>query len=245
MEDIKTLWHNYKNNNDSQAKTLLIEEYIRLVKFIAGRLYISYGSNIEYDDLVSYGIFGLIDAIEKFDLNKQVKFETYAQIRIRGAIIDSLRNLDWVPRSVRQKSKKIEEAYGSLENKLGRSATDLEVAEALDISVKELQEILLNTASFNVISLEEVIFEVGLMGNAEKEQLTEDLICRRETYNNLKDTIVQLPERERQVISLYYYNNLTYKEIGKVLDISESRVSQLHSKAISRLKSKLTSNSPN
>ncbi|ABW19053.1 FliA/WhiG family RNA polymerase sigma factor [Alkaliphilus oremlandii] len=245
MEDIKTLWHNYKNNNDSQAKALLIEEYIRLVKFIAGRLYISYGSNIEYDDLVSYGIFGLIDAIEKFDLNKQVKFETYAQIRIRGAIIDSLRSLDWVPRSIRQKSKKIEEAYSSLENKLGRSATDVEVSEALDISVKELQEILLNTASFNVISLEEVIFEVGLIGNTAEEQLTEDLICRRETYNNLKDTIVQLPERERQVISLYYYNNLTYKEIGKVLDISESRVSQLHSKAISRLKSKLTSNSPN
>lgn len=245
MEDIKTLWHNYKNNNDSQAKALLIEEYIRLVKFIAGRLYISYGSNIEYDDLVSYGIFGLIDAIEKFDLNKQVKFETYAQIRIRGAIIDSLRSLDWVPRSIRQKSKKIEEAYSSLENKLGRSATDVEVSEALDISVKELQEILLNTASFNVISLEEVIFEVGLIGNTAEEQLTENLICRRETYNNLKDTIVQLPERERQVISLYYYNNLTYKEIGKVLDISESRVSQLHSKAISRLKSKLTSNSPN
>ena len=245
MEDIKTLWHNYKNNNDSQAKALLIEEYIRLVKFIAGRLYISYGSNIESDDLVSYGIFGLIDAIEKFDLNKQVKFETYAQLRIRGAIIDSLRSLDWVPRSIRQKSKKIEEAYSSLENKLGRSATDVEVSEALDISVKELQEILLNTASFNVISLEEVIFEVGLIGNTAEEQLTEDLICRRETYNNLKDTIVQLPERERQVISLYYYNNLTYKEIGKVLDISESRVSQLHSKAISRLKSKLTSNSPN
>ncbi len=240
--ELKTLWQNYKTNNDIQAKTLLIEEYVKLVKFIAGRLYTSYGSNIEYDDLVSYGIFGLIDAIEKFDLNKQVKFETYAQIRIRGAIIDSLRNLDWVPRSVRQKSKRLEEAYTRLENRLGRSATDLEVADELGISLKDLQDIMISTASFNVISLEEALFEGNSISVSEGEkQLTEDLICKQETYDSLKNNITQLPERERQVVSLYYYNNLTYREIGVILEISESRVSQLHSKAISRLKCKLTS----
>ena len=240
--ELKTLWQNYKTNNDIQAKTLLIEEYVKLVKFIAGRLYTSYGSNIEYDDLVSYGIFGLIDAIEKFDLNKQVKFETYAQIRIRGAIIDSLRNLDWVPRSVRQKSKRLEEAYTRLENRLGRSATDLEVADELGISLKDLQDIMISTASFNVISLEEALFEGNSISVSEGEkQLTEDLICKQETYDSLKNNITQLPERERRVVSLYYYNNLTYREIGVILEISESRVSQLHSKAISRLKCKLTS----
>ncbi len=237
----RTLWHNYKQNNDIQAKTLLIEEYVRLVKVIAGRLYTSYGTNIEYDDLVSYGIFGLIDAIEKFDLDKQVKFETYAQIRIRGAIIDHLRNLDWVPRSARQKSKQVEDAYCRLENQLGRSVSDLEVARELRITVKELQEIMLQTASFNVISLEEAVFEGYTLGKIENEkQLPEELVCSQETYDTLKNNIAQLPEREKQVISLYYYNNLTYKEIGQVLEISESRVSQLHSKAISRLKSKLT-----
>jgi len=239
--DHKTLWHNYKTHNDVGAKTLLIEEYVKLVKVIAGRLYTSYGTNIEYDDLVSYGIFGLIDAIEKFDLNKQVKFETYAQIRIRGSIVDHLRNLDWIPRSVRQKSKQIENTYIKLENELGRSASDLEIARELDITIKELQEIMMKTASFNVISLEEAVFEVNTIGNTENlKQLTEELVCRQETYDTLKNNVVQLPERENQVISLYYYNNLTYKEIGQVLEISESRVSQLHSKAISRLRCKLT-----
>jgi len=237
----ETLWHDYKKNNDVQAKTLLIETYVKLVKIIAGRLFTSYGTNIEYDDLISYGIFGLIDAIEKFDLNKQVKFETYAQIRIRGAIIDHLRNLDWVPRSVRQKSKQLEDAYNRLENQLGRSASDQEIASELGVTVKEVQEIIVQTTSFNVISLEEAIFEVNILGNKEDvEQLPEDLVCRQETYDILKNNIEQLPEREKQVISLYYYNSLTYKEIGQVLGISESRVSQLHSKAISRLRSKLT-----
>lgn len=238
--EYKTLWHDYKNFNDIEAKTILIEKYIKLVKIIAGRLYTSYGTNVEYEDLVSYGIFGLIDAIEKFDLNKQVKFETYAQIRIRGAIIDHLRSLDWIPRSVRQKSKLLEDAYTKLENQLGRSASDSEVAKELGISIKELQELVLQTASLNVISLEETIFEMNAIKNTDKEnQLPDELVCKQETYYSLRDSITQLPDRERQVISLYYYNNLTYKEIGNVLDISESRVSQLHSKAISRLKIKL------
>lgn len=238
----RTLWHNYKVNNDQQSKTILIEEYIKLVKLIAGRLYTSYGSNVEYDDLVSYGIFGLIDAIEKFDLNKQVKFETYAQIRIRGAIIDQLRHLDWIPRSVRQKAKQLEVAYYKLENQFGRSVSDTEVANELGISIKELQEIMLQTNTFNIISLEEVLFEgQPISADDNDKNLPEELVCKQETYDLLRTNIDQLPERENQVISLYYYNSLTYKEIGKVLGISESRVSQLHSKAISRLKSKLSS----
>ncbi len=239
--ELTTLWHNYKKNKDPQAKIKLIEQYIQLVKIIAGRLYTSYGTNIEYDDLVSYGIFGLIDAVEKFDLDRQVKFKTYAQIRIRGAIIDELRLLDWIPRSVRQKAKQVDEAYNKLENQLGRSASEIEVANELGITVKELQNILMQTNSFNVVSLEETIFENNIISNQEQQDYSpEELICTKETYNILKKNIEQLPNREKQVISLYYYNNLTYKEIGAILDISESRVSQLHSKAILRLKAKLT-----
>jgi RNA polymerase sigma factor for flagellar operon FliA len=136
MEE-QSLWHKYKKNSEQEAKNLLIEKYIELVKIIAGRLYTNYGTNIEYEDLVSYGIFGLLDAIEKFDIDKKVKFQTYAQIRIRGAIIDQLRNLDWVPRSIRQKAKQIEETYRKVENTLGRNATDLEIAQELGISLKE------------------------------------------------------------------------------------------------------------
>ena len=238
--ELTTLWHNYKKNNDLQAKTKLIEHYIQLVKVIAGRLYTSYGTNVEYDDLVSYGIFGLIDAIEKFDLNKQVKFKTYAQIRIKGAIIDELRSLDWVPRSVRQKARQVEETYNKLENQLGRSVFDTEVADELGITIKELQNILMQTNSFNVISLEETVFENSIISKQEEENaLPEESVCAKETHNILKENIEKLSKREKQVISLYYYNNLTYKEIGAILEVSESRVSQLHSKAILRLRTKL------
>ena len=242
--ELTTLWHKYKKNNDPQAKMEIIEHYIQLVKVIAGRLYTSYGTNVEYDDLVSYGIFGLIDAIEKFDLNKQVKFKTYAQIRIRGAIIDELRSLDWVPRSVRQKARQVEEAYNKLENRLGRSVFDTEVAGELGITTEELQNILMQTNSFNIVSLEETVFENNIIPKQEEQDcLPEKQICVKETYNTLKENIEKLPIREKQVISLYYYNGLTYKEIGTILQISESRVSQLHSKAILRLRAKLTKNS--
>lgn len=239
--ELTTLWHNYKKKGDLKAKIKLIEHYTQLVKIIAGRLYTSYGTSVEYDDLISYGIFGLIDAIEKFDLDKQVKFETYAQIRIRGSIIDELRQLDWIPRSVRQKARQVEEAYNKLENQLGRSVSDAEVSEELGITTRELQNILMQTNSFNIVSLEETIFESNIISNSEgANSLPEELICTKETYDTLKKSIEQLPARERQVISLYYYNNLTYKEIGAILDVSESRISQIHSKAILRLRTKIT-----
>ncbi|SDK46268.1 FliA/WhiG family RNA polymerase sigma factor [Natronincola ferrireducens] len=238
----QSLWQQYKKCNDLDAKNQLIVKYIELVKVIAGRLYTTYGSNIEFDDLVSYGIFGLIDAIEKFDMDKKVKFETYAQIRIRGAIIDQIRNLDWIPRSIRQKSKLIEEGYNNLENKLGRTATDIEIAQELNLSLQEFYTILHQVHSFNIISLEEKLYDSNIIDykNYESENSPEDIVCNNEAYGNLQHNIEGLPNRERQVISLYYYNELTYKEIGKLLGISESRVSQLHSKAIARLKSKIT-----
>lgn len=241
MEE-KSLWHKYKVNGDQETKNLLIEKYIGLVKVIAGRLYTNYGANIEYDDLVSYGIFGLLDAIEKFDVDKDIKFQTYAQIRIRGAIIDELRNLDWVPRSIRQKAKLVEEAYTKTENILGRNATDQEIAKELDISLEELSSILQQINGFNVISLEEQLYEANITDNLgyENEKLTENIICTKEMHETLQNNIEKLPQRERQVVSLYYYDELTYKEIGKILEVSESRVSQLHSKAINRLKTKLT-----
>lgn len=238
--DHNRLWQNYKKNSDVNAKHSLIEAYIELVKIIAGRLYSSYGTNVEYDDLVSYGIFGLIDAIEKFEIDKSVKFETYAQIRIRGAIIDQLRNLDWIPRSIRQKAKSVEAAYRRLENQLGRNATDNEMAKELEISLDEFHSTLQQINNLNIVSLEENLVEGNMKSlTGSNDNTPEDIVCKQETKFLLQTSIDQLPDREKQVISLYYYDELTYKEIGVLLGISESRVSQLHSKAVSRLKSKL------
>lgn len=236
--DSKGLWLKFKNEMDFDAKSKLIEKYVELVKIIAGRLYSSYGSTIEYDDLIGYGIFGLIDAIEKFDINKNVKFETYAQIRIRGAIIDQLRNLDWVPRSIRQKAKLIEATHTKLESRLGRSITELEISNELNMSLHDLQSIMQQINSFNVISLEEKLLEGSFHNSISNNMETtpENIICNQEVYESLRSGIDSLPTREKQVVSLYYYDELTYKEIGMTLGISESRVSQIHSKAISKLK---------
>lgn len=234
------LWQKYKKHNNLDAKNSLIEKYIEVVKIVAGRLYSTYGNNVEYEDLVSYGIFGLIDAIEKFEIDKNVKFETYSQIRIRGAIIDQLRNLDWVPRSVRQKAKDVDTAYKKLENALGRTAADFEVAKELNVTLQDFQVTLQQINNLNVISLEEKLHEGYVNQLAESDnQSPEDIVCNLEVFKLLRNGIDLLPDREKEVISLYYYDELTYKEIGVALGISESRVSQLHSKAISRLKSKL------
>ncbi|MGV8152834.1 MAG: FliA/WhiG family RNA polymerase sigma factor [Alkaliphilus sp.] len=234
------LWQNFKNKSDKNAKNALIEKHIELVKIIAGRMYSSYGSNVDYDDLVGYGIFGLIDAIEKFDITKNIKFETYAQIRIRGAVVDQLRNLDWVPRSVRQKAKLVENACNKLENKLGRNAFDYEIANEIGITVKEFQNLLLQTSNLNIISLEEKLLD-GNNGRfvSTESSLPENVLCNKEIVEILESSIEELPEREKLIIGFYYYDELTYKEIGKILGVSESRISQLHSKAISRLKPKL------
>lgn len=236
----KGLWKDYKEKKDPKAREKLIEEYVDIVKIVAGRLSIQYGGHVEYEDLVSYGIFGLIDALEKFDLAKEVKFRTYAQIRVRGAIIDQLRNLDWIPRSIRQKSKKLESAYSHLEEKFKRHATEAEVADYMEISKEELQNLLTQINSFNLVSLEEKLEEGTTFDMPKREEeVPENIYIERETFEVLRRRIEDLPDREKQIISLYYYDELTYKEIGEIIGISESRVSQIHSKAIIRLKNQL------
>jgi RNA polymerase sigma factor for flagellar operon FliA len=237
------LWKEYAKTKDTKIREKFIIEYSNLVKFVAGRLSIYFGTNVEYDDLVSYGIFGLIDAIDKFDINKNVKFETYASLRIRGSIIDSIRELDWVPRSVRKKNKEIEKVYADLENSLGRPANDTEVAEALDITVDALMKIVGNISASSMISLEEFLeqnYETNLNGyNSESEKIPEEMAELNDRNRILGQYIDNLPEKEKMVISLYYLSYLTIKEISAIMDISESRVSQLHTKAILRLRGKM------
>jgi RNA polymerase sigma factor for flagellar operon FliA len=237
------LWIKYTETNDPAIKDKLILEYAHIVKYVAGRLSIYFGSNVEYDDLIGYGVFGLIDAIEKFDITKGVKFETYASLRIRGSIIDSIRELDWVPRSLRQKSKELERVYMELENILGRSATDEEVAKKLGIEVKDLNKLLNEVNLSSMVSLEEFLeqnYEIGAINsNVNKDERPEGYIEISEVKRMLADAIDKLPEKEKKVVSLYYFNDLTLKEISKIMEVSESRISQLHTKAILRLKGKL------
>lgn len=236
------LWEEYAKTKAANIREELILKYTYLVKYVAGRLYASYGNNVEFDDLVSYGIFGLIDAIDKYDAARGVKFETYAQLRIRGSIIDQLREIDWLPRSVRQKSKELEKAYNELENKLGRPATDEEMADSFCLSVENFQKKIQNVATYSIVSLDDLLEqkrEVIIYEEDKHSDTPESVVENKEMGEILTDTISALPEKEKKVVSLYYYNELTYKEIGKLLNISESRVSQLHTKAIIRLKNKL------
>lgn len=236
------IWKNYKSTKSKELKDKLIIDNIEIVKVIAGRLYATYNSNVDYEDLVSYGILGLIDAIEKFDPNKNVKFETYANFRIRGAIIDQLRNLDWVPRSTRQKYKKLEETMQNLQNKYGLNIEDSILAEELGLSIDELNDFLAEVSIFSIISLEEKISENTNFNipSEDIESSPESNFLKRESKEVLKNAIESLPEREKTIISLYYYDELTYKEIATILNISESRVSQLHSKCLMKLKVFLT-----
>lgn len=240
-----SLWELYFEEKDKEKKEKLkqeiILEYVNLVKIISGRLYNFYGSNIEYEDLVSYGIIGLIDAIDKYDLSKNIKFETYASIRIRGAIIDEIRNLDWIPRSIRQKSKKIKEIYKKYENLNGKEPTVEEISKELNKTIPEVNKILEEVNIYNVVSLEEEIsdnLKIQIEDKAE-EMNPEASLMKKDMINRLKTSVGKLKEREQMIINLYYFEELTYKEIGTILEISESRVSQIHSKAIIRIKNDL------
>lgn len=238
------LWEAYSKTKAADIREELILKYTYLVKFVAGRLYASYGSNVEFEDLVSYGIFGLIDAIDKYDIARGVKFETYAQLRIRGAIIDQLREIDWLPRSVRQKSKEIEKTYYELENKLGRPATDEEIADSFGLSLEDFQKKIQSITTYSIVSLDDLLEQNREVISSEEDkqiETPESAVESNEVKQILIDTIDSLPEKEKKVVSLYYYEEFTYKEIGRLLDISESRVSQLHTKAIIRLKNKFRS----
>lgn len=238
---IEEIWKKYKSTSDTSCKQELIKEYVSLVKIVAGRMYNFYGGNVEFDELIGFGIFGLIDAIEKFELDRDLKFETYAQIRIRGSIIDNLRKLDWIPRSLRKKAKLIESTVKKLENKLSRKVNEEDIAKDLDMTVDEVCSVLGEISTFNLISLEDLIVTKGDYYLNNESQITpEDKYANKEIKDILKDSVDSLPRKERMVISLYYFDELTYKEIGKVLDLSESRISQIHSKAIIKLKNGLS-----
>jgi len=238
------LWKQYQETKSPEVREKLIKQYLYLVKYIAGRMNIYFNSSVEYDDIVSFGIFGLIDAIDKFDINKGVKFETYASLRIRGSIIDNIRELDWVPRSLRQKSKELEKLYADMEAKMGRPPTDEEIASEMGVSLEEYNKLLNDINISSLISLDEYLeqnFQLDTDGirvkNNDRPDKHVELV---ELKNYLGELINGLPEKEKLVISLYYYEELTLKEIGAILNVSESRVSQLHTKAILRLKSKLS-----
>lgn len=239
------LWIVYKNTKEetkkAELKKELILKYIDLVKVISGRLFNYYASNIEYDDLVSYGIIGLIDAIEKYDYSKNIKFETYASVRIRGAIIDEIRNLDWIPRSIRQKSKLIKDSCARLEITLGRQPSNLEIAKDTGKSETEIIKMLEETNIYNVVSLEEEISDnVKIQIEDETVDINpEDSLMKKDTLESLNNAINLLNDREKLIINMYYYEQLTYKEIGKVLNISESRISQIHSRSIIKIKNKI------
>lgn len=237
----KVLWKQYKEHNDLEAKEQLIISYIQLVKNISGRLYNSYNAHVEYDDLVGYGIIGLLDAIEKFDYKLGHKFETYANIRIRGAIVDQLRSLDWIPRSMRQKYKKIEAATKKLQNIFGTDIKDEDLAKELGISKEELNEWLQQVSTFTIVSLDEKISENSNISiQQDQEVLTpEASLMDDETKRMLKEMVEVLPEKEKRIIELYYYSELTYREIAEIMGISESRISQLHTKAITKLQTNL------
>lgn len=239
----KKLWEEYAKEKTPEVRERLILEYAPLVKLVAGRLSMYLGYNVEYDDLVSYGIFGLIDAIDKFDSMKEVKFETYASLRIRGAILDQIRKMDWIPRTIRQRQKKIDAVTKEIEATKGRNATNEEIAQALGISDDEYGEWQSQMKITNVVSLNEFM-EQGSEVPVENNNSThfdspEEVIEREELKTVLTEALEVLTEKERRVIELYYYEDLTLKEISNILEVSESRISQLHTRGLQKLKSKM------
>ena len=244
---IGQLWAEYKGSKSLEARDRLIVHYSPLVKYVAGRVSVGLPQNIEQADLVSYGIFGLIDAIDKFDPGRNIKFETYAIARIKGAIIDELRSIDWVPRSVRAKARSVEKAYAKLESRLLRTPTDAEVAEEMGISERELQQIFQQVSFVGLIALDEMLSVSGERGEsttlgdtiADKGEGPMDALEVEETKETLATAINRLGDREKIVLTLYYYEGLTLAEIGEVLGVTESRVCQIHSKAVLQLRSRL------
>jgi RNA polymerase sigma factor FliA len=245
--DTQSLWQEYRKSKNQALRDRLILTYAPLVKFVAGRVGASLPSHVDEQDLVSYGLLGLIGAIERFDPDREIKFETFAMARIRGAIIDELRSLDWVPRSVRTRARQIERAITVLERELMRAPTDEEIAKKLGITGEELEDSLHEISRSSVAALDELWSpsgsgdQIALIDTIkdETEPDPEMSLERSEVREALAEAISSLPEREKLVVTLYYYEELTLREIGEVLGVTESRVSQLHTKAILRLKAHL------
>jgi RNA polymerase sigma factor for flagellar operon FliA len=246
--DTQTLWQEYRKSGDQALRDRLILTYAPLVKFVAGRVGASLPAHVDEQDLVSYGLLGLIGAIERYDPGREIKFETFAMARIRGAIIDELRSLDWVPRSVRTRARQIERAIGTLEKELMRAPTDEEIAKKLGLTDDELEESLHEISRSSVAALDELWSpsgsggdQIALIDTIEDESGPDPEMSleQSEVKEALAEAISILPEREKLVVTLYYYEELTLREIGEVLGVTESRVSQLHTKAILRLKAHL------
>jgi len=246
--ELHDLWRRFKASGDERARERLVVAYSPLVKYVAGRMSSGLPAHVEEADLISYGLVGLISAISRFDLSREIKFETYAIPRIRGAIIDELRSLDWVPRSVRARAREIERANTKLEARLQRAPTDEEMADELEIGVDDFQDALLISNS-TIVALDELWSASDSSGDSVSLLDTiadsdapdpQAIVDQGELRDRIADAIAALPEREKLVIALYYYENLTLREIGEVLGVTESRVSQLHTKAVLRLRSKLS-----
>jgi RNA polymerase sigma factor FliA len=246
--ELRDLWRRYKEEGDANARERLVVAYSPMVKFVAGRLGAGLPSHVDDADLISYGLMGLIGAIERFEPERGIKFETFAMTRIRGAIIDELRSLDWVPRSVRSRAREIEAAQAKLEHELQRAPSEAELAARLDISEEELQTSLLEIANSSVYALDELWTVSDSSGDSvslldtisdPRAEDPQESLASSEIKDRLTEAISSLPEREQLVVALYYYENLTLREIGEVLGVTESRVSQLHTKAVMRLKSGL------
>ena len=247
QEELTDLWTLYRKDQSAGIRDSLIQNYLYLVKYVAGRMAMSVPPSVEIDDLVSAGVVGLMDAIEKYDPGRDTKFETYAVARIRGAIVDDLRSLDWVPRSVRRKARMLEETYSRLENELGRAASDAEIASRLNISMVDLRIMVEEIVSAGLLSLDDFV------GNQDGEKTSRiiDLVCakdgvspsagieRDEMRDIVAEAIMNIPDKERTVVALYYYEDMTLKEIGRTLGVSESRISQIHTKAMLRLRGRL------
>jgi len=229
------IWIQYTKTHSTALKEMLTEYYVDLVRLVAGRLGIYLNQYIDIDDLVGYGILGLIDAIDKFDPTKNVKFETYASLRIRGAILDAIRKLDWIPRTLRKKQKDLDKAHVELEMKLGRLPLGQEVADNLNISLEEYNNLLKEVNVSTLVSIDENVYHFESIRDY-NAQIPDHYVEENEIKATLTEVIDELPEREKKVIILYYYEELTLKEISRVLEVSESRVSQLHTKAVSRLR---------
>ena len=244
---LESIWTTYKKTGDENLRNILIEKYMPLVKYISERLLATLPKSIELDDLTSAGIFGLMDAIDGFDLERGIKFKTYCTTRIRGSILDELRSQDWVPRLVRLKAHKIDKAYKTLESRLGRKPTDFEMAKELEISLTEFSEMLEDANPVTVFSLSEKWDE----GDDEKSVEKVDVLADKGSETpldclNQKDVLdfitKNLTKKERLIIIMYYFEGLTMKEIGEVLNLTESRVCQIHSNILTRLKEQLKKN---
>jgi RNA polymerase sigma factor for flagellar operon FliA len=250
--ELRDLWRRYKDSGDPGARERLVLAYSPLVKYVAGRMSSGLPAHVEEADLISYGLLGLISAIERFEPAREIRFETFAITRIKGSIIDELRSLDWVPRSVRAKAREIERANAKLEHRLHRAPTDQEMATELEVTVEEFQESLVRISNSSVVALDELWTvsdssgdQVSLLDTIQDESAADPAqeMDLTDMKDRLADSIARLPEREKLVVALYYYENLTLREIGEVLGVTESRVSQLHTKAVLRLKSRLQGDS--